>query len=65
MQLLQYLKSLMDEDPNRDEVNLEDKQLTHLDNLAIDLLGRFSNLRTLNLSENYLTKLPKNLSMLT
>ena len=59
--LLNILKDLIQEDPLREEINLENKGLSLIDTNSVDLLGRLKNLKVLNLAENHLTKLPRNL----
>ena len=62
--LLNTLSELIQEDPLREEVNLENKGITFLDTNSVELLSRLKNLRVLNLAENYLQRLPCNLQML-
>ena len=63
--LLNILKDLIQQDPLREEINLENKGLSIIDNNSVELLGRLKNLKILNISENHLTKLPKNLQVLS
>ncbi len=62
--LINKLKELIQEDPLREEIDLSNQALTMLDNNSVDLLSRFQNLKFLNLSDNYLQKLPKNMDLL-
>jgi len=62
--LLNTLRELIQEDPLREEVNLENKGITLLDTNSVELLSRLKNLKALNLAENYLQRLPCNLQML-
>ena len=62
--MLSFLKDLITTNPFVEDIDLENKGLTSLDMHSVDLLGRFSELRKINLAENYLRKLPKDLSAL-
>ena len=62
--LINKLKELIQEDPLREEIDLSNQAITMLDNNSVDLLSRFQNLKFLNLSDNYLQKLPKNMDLL-
>lgn len=62
--MLSFLKDLITTNPFVSEIDLENKGLTTLDMHSVDLLGRFSELRKINLSENYIRKLPNDLSAL-
>lgn len=62
--LLNTLKELIQEDPLRNYVDLSAKQISVLDNNSVDVLSRFKNMRSLNLSDNYLQKLPANMELL-
>jgi Leucine-rich repeat (LRR) protein len=63
--LLSILKQLFDEDASRKVIDLGGRQLQSIDSSSLQMLSKFKNLRMLNLSDNYLTKLPQNLSMLS
>jgi len=52
--LLNTLKELIQEDPLRNHVDLSAKQISVVDNNSVDVLSRFKNMRSLNLSDNYL-----------
>ena len=62
--MLSFLKDLITTNPFVEDIDLENKGLTSLDMHSVDLLGRFSELRKINLAENYLRKLPNDLSAL-
>ena len=58
------MKQLIDQDPNCHSIDLEASQLTLIDSASLTLLGKFPHLKSLNVAENYLTKLPMNMSNL-
>ena len=62
--LLNTLKELIQEDPLRNHVDLSAKQISVVDNNSVDVLSRFKNMRSLDLSDNYLQKLPANMELL-
>ena len=62
--LINKLKELIQEDPLREEIDLSNQAISILDNNSVDLLSRFQNLKFLNLSDNYLQKLPNNMDLL-
>jgi Leucine-rich repeat (LRR) protein len=62
--LLNRLKTLIKEDPLREEIDLSNQAIYALDSNSVDLLSRFRNLKILNLSDNYISKIPLNLDLL-
>ena len=62
--LISKLKELIVSDPLREEIDLSNSNIAILDNNSVDLLSRFKNLQKLNLSDNYLQKLPNNMDLL-
>ena len=48
----------MDQNPQRQEIDLSNQQLSLLDSSSLLLLEKFENLQSLNLADNNLTKLP-------
>jgi Leucine-rich repeat (LRR) protein len=62
--LINRLKELIVSDPHREEIDLSNQAISLLDNNSVDLLSRFKNLIKLNLSDNYLQKLPNNMDLL-
>ena len=77
--MLALLKQLITTNPFVDEVDFEGQEIEYFDPHAADLLGRFTELRKvsnlknpnfnsvvqINLSDNYIRKLPNDLSPLT
>jgi len=61
---LALLKNLITTNPFVDEVDFEAQELEYFDPHAADLLGRFTELRKINLSDNFIRKLPNDLSPL-
>ena len=62
--LLNRLKTLIKEDPLREEIDLSSQTIYALDTNSVDLLSRFKNLKILNLSDNCISKLPLTLDLL-
>lgn len=60
--MLSFLKELITTNPFVEEIELENKGITSLDPHSVDLLGRFSELKKINLAENHIRKLPNDLS---
>ena len=59
------MKVFLDEDPSRETINLENQEIAAFDSSSLLLMSKFKNLKVLNLSENLLTSLPANMSILT
>lgn len=62
--MLTFLKDLITTNPFVEEIDLENKGITSLDPHSVDLLGRFSELKKINLADNHIRKLPNDLSPL-
>ncbi len=62
--MLAFLKELITTNPFVEEIDLENKGITSLDPHSVDLLGRFSELKKINLADNHIRKLPNDLSPL-
>lgn len=62
--MLSFLKELITTNPFVEEIELENKGITSLDAHSVDLLGRFSELKKINLADNHIRKLPNDLSPL-
>lgn len=62
--MLPYLKELITTNPFVEEIDLENKGIASLDAHSVDLLGKFQELRKINLSDNHIRKLPNDLSSL-
>lgn len=62
--MLALLKDLITSNPFEEEVNFENQGLSHMDPHSVDLLGRFTELKKINLSDNEIRKLPNDLSAL-
>ena len=62
--LINRLKELIVTDPLREEIDLSNSAIAVLDTNSVDLLSRFKNLKKVNLSDNYLQKLPINMDLL-
>jgi len=62
--MLTFLKDLITTNPFVEEIDLENKGITAIESHAVDLLGRFSELKRINLAENHIRKLPNDLSPL-
>lgn len=62
--MLSFLKDLITTNPFVEDIDLENKGITTLDTHSVDLLGRFSELKKINLADNYIRKLPNDLSHL-
>jgi Leucine-rich repeat (LRR) protein len=60
--MLSFLKDLITTNPFVEEIDLENKGITSLDPHSVDLLGRFSELKKINLADNHIRKLPNDLS---
>lgn len=59
------LRDLITSNPFADEIDFSNKGLAHLDQNSVTILGKFSELRRLNLSDNEIQKLPSDLTCLT
>jgi len=53
---------LITTNPFVEEIDLENKGITTLDPHSVDLIGRFSELKKINLADNHIRKLPNDLS---
>ena len=62
--MLSFLKDLITTNPFVEEIDLENKGITTLDPHSVDLIGRFSELKKINLADNHIRKLPNDLSAL-
>ena len=62
--MLALLKTLITTNPFVDEVDFEQQEIEYFDPHAVDLLGRFTELRKINLADNFIRKLPNDLSAL-
>lgn len=62
--MLAFLKELITTNPFVEEIDLENKGITSLDPHSVDLLGRFSELKKINLADNHIRKLSNDLSPL-
>jgi hypothetical protein len=62
--MLSFLKDLIATNPFVEEIELENKGIASLDAHSVDLLGRFSELKKINLADNHIRKLPNDLSAL-
>lgn len=62
--MLSFLKELITTNPFVEEIELENRGITSLDPHSVDLLGRFSELKKINLADNHIRKLPNDLSPL-
>ncbi|CDW87543.1 UNKNOWN [Stylonychia lemnae] len=60
--MLSFLKDLITTNPFVEEIDLENKGITSLDPHSVDLLGRFSELKKINIADNHIRKLPNDLS---
>ena len=60
--MLSFLKELITTNPFVEEIELEDKGIHSLDPHSVDLIGRFSELKKINLADNHIRKLPNDLS---
>jgi len=60
--MLSFLKDLITTNPFVEEIDLENKGITTLDPHSVDLIGRFSELKKINLADNHIRKLPNDLS---
>lgn len=60
--MLSFLKELITTNPFVEEIDLENKGITSLDPHSVDLIGRFSELKKINLADNHIRKLPNDLS---
>lgn len=60
--MLSFLKELITTNPFVEDIDLENKGITSLDPHSVDLLGRFSELKKINLADNHIRKLPNDLS---
>jgi hypothetical protein len=56
--LMNILKDLIQKDPYIEDVDLEQRGITNLDIHSIELLARFQKLKSINLSENHIFKIP-------
>ena len=62
--LLNLLKKFIQEDPLREEIVLEDQGISFIDTNSMEIMSRLKNLKSINLADNHITKLPANMSML-
>jgi len=62
--LLNLLKKFIQEDPLREEIVLEDQGISFIDTNSMEIMSRLKNLRSINLADNNISKLPANMSML-
>ena len=62
--MLGLLKELITRNPFVDEVDFSNEGIQYFDPHSVDLLGRFTELRKINLSDNEVRKLPNDLSCL-
>lgn len=60
--MLSFLKELITTNPFVEDIDLENKGITSLDPHSVDLIGRFSELKKINLADNHIRKLPNDLS---
>jgi len=61
--MLSYLNDLFQSNPFVSAIDLSGKGLASLDHGSLALLSRFSELRRLDLSDNAIRRLPKDLSI--
>ena len=62
--MLGLLKELITRNPFVDEVDFSNEAISYFDPHSVDLLGRFTELKKINLSDNEIRKLPNDLSCL-
>ena len=62
--MLGLLKELITRNPFVDEVDFSNEGIQYFDPHSVDLLGRFTELKKINLSDNEIRKLPNDLSCL-
>ena len=62
--MLGLLKDLITTNPFCEEIDFENRGITSWDAHAADLLGRFTELKRINLADNQIRKLPDDLSCL-
>ena len=62
--MLGLLKELITRNPFVDEVDFSNEGIQYFDPLSVDLLGRFTELKKINLSDYEIRKLPNDLSCL-
>jgi hypothetical protein len=62
--MLSFLKDLITTNPFVEEIDLENHGISSLDPHSVDLIGRFSELKKINLADNHVRKLPNDLSQL-
>ncbi len=63
--MLGLLKELITTNPFCEEIDFENKGLTSWDAHSADLLGRFTELKRINLADNQIRRLPDDMSCLT
>ena len=59
--LLNLLKKFIQEDASKEEINLEDKGITFIDQNSMEIMSRLKGVKSINLSENSIAKLPANM----
>jgi Leucine-rich repeat (LRR) protein len=64
MELIQYLSYLLDENPYLTSIDLKKQGLKELSKTAIEILSKFKELKTLDLSQNEIRSLPTNMHWL-
>ena len=62
--MLSFLRDLIGTNPFVEEIDFENKGISTLDPHSVELLGRFQELKRINLADNHIRKLPNDLSPL-
>jgi len=63
--MLNFLKELIATNPFVEELDFENRGITTLDTTSVELIGRFAELKLLNLADNHIKKLPGDLTPLS